>query len=353
MKKKIALLLACVLVFTSITACGSKPKEERVLNVYSWDEVYPQEVLNDFKAETGITVNFSAFDSNETMLSKLEASKGGDYDVVCGDDYILEPVIKKGLAQEIDVDKLSNYGNLNPMFQGQYFDPDNKYTVPYSAGMQTIIYDPEKVPFEIKGFNDLLDPRLKDSIGMNNNMLIMMALGLIADGHSVASEDPDEIAAAGQKLMDMAPNIHAIKDAGLEEDLVAGEISVGLLYTNQNYLALQSNPNLKVVFPEEGVGYGTMVQFIPSNAPHAEEAYEFMNYLLRPEVAKKCTELVANYSVNKEADKLFTDEEKESLTIPTNLDKSKMQVMKNVSEEAMNQRSELWTKFKNATGKAN
>lgn len=352
MKKKIAILMACVLVFTSITACGSQPKEERVLNVYSWDQVYPQEVLDDFKAETGITVNFSAFDSNETMLSKLEASKGADYDLVCADDYILEPISKKGLAQEIDTKKLSNYGNLNPKFQGQYFDPDNKYTVPYSAGIQTIIYDPEKVPFEIKSFNDLLDPRLKDSIGMNNNMLIMMGLALIADGNSVASENPDEIAAAGQKLIDMAPNIHAIKDSGLEEDLVAGEISVGLLYTNQNYLALQSNPKLKVVLPEEGVGFGTMVQFVPSKAENVDEAYEFMNYLLRPEVAKKCTQLVANYSVNKEADKLFSKEEKASLTVPEDLDQSKMQAMTSFSEEAMNQRSELWTKFKNATGKA-
>lgn len=352
MKKKIAILLTFVLVVTSVTACGSKPKEERVLNIYSWDQIYPQEVLDDFTKETGIKVNFSNFDANETMLSKLEASGGADYDLVCADDYILEPVIQKNLAQKIDTSKIENYGNINPIYQSQYFDPKNEYTVPYSAGIQTIIYDPEKVPFEIKSFNDLLDPRLKDSIGMNNNMLIMMGLALMADGGNVASENPKEIAKAGQKLIDMAPNIHAIKESGLEEDLVAGEISVGLLFTNQNYLALQSNPNLKVVYPTEGVGFGTMVQFIPSNAKNVDEAYEFMNYVLQPEVSKKCTELVANYSINKEADKLFSDKEKESFTLPENMDIDKMQVMKNFSEEAMNQRSELWTKFKNATGKA-
>ena len=347
MKKQFSMLLAGALL---LSGCGTGNQEKKELNLYSWDQMYPQEVLDDFTKETGIKINYSMFDSNETMLTKLESNDGSEYDVVVADDYILEPIIEKDLAQKIDSKALKNYENINPVYQSQYFDPKNEYTVPYGAGVQTIIYNPDLVNIDIQGFDDLLDPSLKDSIGMNNNMLIMMGLSLIADGENVSSEDPKAIEKAGQQLIDMAPNVHAIKDDNLQEDIVSGEISVGLLYTSQNNQALKENPNLKVVYPKEGVGFGTMVQFVPKNAPHSEEAIQFIDYILRPEVAKKCFEQIGNYSTNKAADQLFNKVDKKSLTLPKDLDMDKMQVMKNMSAKAMNQRSELWVEFKNACG---
>ena len=111
----------------------------------------PQEVLDAFTEETGIQVTYSNFDTDETMLAWLETAKGGDYDLVIADDYIIETAIQQGLVQELDTSKLENYGSINPVYQGQFFDPEDKYTVPYGAGVQTIVYDPSVVDVDIQG----------------------------------------------------------------------------------------------------------------------------------------------------------------------------------------------------------
>lgn len=352
MKKLIALALSLALSATVLTGCGKKQESESAgeLNLYTWDNLFPQEVLDGFTKETGIKINYSSFDSNETMLAKLEAAKGGDYDVVLADDYIIELAIQEGLAMPLDKEQIPNYENVNPLYQGRYFDPENAYTVPYGAGIQTIVYNPDLVDIEIKGFDDLLDPSLKDSIGVTNNFRVINGMSLIADGESVNAEDPAAIEKAGEQVKAMAPNIRFIKDDNPQEDLIAGEISVGLLYTSQVTQACIANPNLKVVYPEEGVGFGIMAQFIPSNAPHAKEAHQFINYILRPEVSKVCFEQVGYYCTNKAADALIDEQYRPFLTLPEELKMEDMEVAHNISAEAMELHSRLWTEFRTLCG---
>ena len=84
--------------------------------------------------------------------------------IVIADDYILETAIQEGLAEKLDKDSLENIENINPLYQGQFYDPDDEYTVPYGAGIPLIVYDPEQVDIDIKGYKDLWDPSLEDSI---------------------------------------------------------------------------------------------------------------------------------------------------------------------------------------------
>jgi spermidine/putrescine-binding protein len=92
----------------------------------------------------GVKKQKENFDYDETMLTKLETAKGGGYDLIIADDYIIETVIAKGLAQKLDKSRLSNYRNINPIYQKQFYDPADEYTVPYGAGVQTIVYDPRR-----------------------------------------------------------------------------------------------------------------------------------------------------------------------------------------------------------------
>ena len=126
----------------------------------------PQEVLDGFTEETGVKINYVNFDFDETMLAKLEAAGGGDYDLVIADDYIIETAISEDLVQKLDPSKLSNYKSINSVYQGQFFDPEDEYTVPYGAGVQTIVYDPSLVDLEITGYADLWDKSLEDSVGI-------------------------------------------------------------------------------------------------------------------------------------------------------------------------------------------
>ena len=133
-KKAAAIMLCAALGASMVTGVSVSAKDKDELVLYTWDGMVPQEVLDDFEKETGTKVVYSNFDTDETMLEKLSQAKGGDYDVVIADDYIIDSAVKEGLVQKIDKDTVTNFGNINPLFQGQFYDPDDEYTVPYGAG---------------------------------------------------------------------------------------------------------------------------------------------------------------------------------------------------------------------------
>ena len=295
MKKRVLAVVMCALMagtaFTGFKDAG----DDKELVLFTWEGMFPQEVLDDFEKETGVKVVYSNFDTDETMLEKLSMAKGGDYDIVIADDYILETAIQEGLAEKLDKDSLENIKNINPLYQGQFYDPDDEYTVPYGAGIPLIVYDPEQVDIDIKGYKDLWDPSLEDSIALTANYRVLN-----------------------------------------------GEASVAFLYTSQVTAALAENPDLKVVYPEEGLGFGIMGMFIPSEAPDKDAAYSFMDYIMQPEVAAKCTDYIGYYSTNKAADELVNPD----LVVPD--DVTKGEIVQNVSQDADAQYQKNWTEFKAA-----
>ena len=167
-KKKVVLtkahrvILAAVIGF--IVAVGLyfiiSGSRRETFTLYTWAEMFPQEVLDGFEKANNVRINYVNFDYDETMLTMLETSQGGGYDLVIADDYIIETVIEKGLAQKLDKSKLSNFRNINPIYQRQFYDRTDEYTVPYGAGVQTIVYDPSQVLLNITGYADLWDSKI-------------------------------------------------------------------------------------------------------------------------------------------------------------------------------------------------
>nr|WP_195456903.1 spermidine/putrescine ABC transporter substrate-binding protein [Ruminococcus sp. 1001713B170207_170306_F5] len=341
-KKAAAVMLCAALTAAMATGVSVSAKDKDELVLYTWDGMVPQEVLDDFEKETGTKVVYSNFDTDETMLEKLSQAKGGDYDVVIADDYIIESAVKEGLVQKLDKDAITNWGNINPLFQGQFYDPDDEYTVPYGAGIPLIVYDPDQVDIDIKGYKDLWDPSLEDSIAIIGAYRVICGITQLSMGESMNEDDVDVIARTGEKLQELAPNIRLIQDDNTQNALLNGEASVAFLYTSQVTQALKDNPDLKVVYPEEGLGFGILGTFIPSEAPNAEAANEFINYLLQPEVTAKCINSVGYYNTNKAADDLVD----ENLVVPD--DVTKGESIENVSQEAEQEYNKIWTEFKAA-----
>ena len=344
MKKKIVSMILCAaLAGSMLTGCGEKKEEDnKELVLYTWEGLFPQEVLTDFEDETGIRIISSNFDSNETMFEKVQQSDGKDYDLVIGDDYIIEQIVNNGLAKELDKEKLKNYDNINPLYQSQFYDPENKYTIPHGAGIPLIVYDPEQVDFEIQGYEDLWNPALEDKIATIASYRAVEGMVLLTKGKSMNEQDPAVIKEAGEKLKELAPNIRMIQDTNTQNALLNGEASVGILYTSQVIAALAENPDLKVVYPKEGLGFGIMNFFIPKNAPDTEEAYAFLDYILEPEVAAKCFDFVGYYCTNKAADELVNPD----LVVPDSVTKG--EIIQNVSAEAEEVYNQNWTEFKAA-----
>lgn len=340
MKKSIVIALCVALSVTAAVPVSADSEKELVL--FTWENMFPQEVLDGFEEETGIKIVYSNFDTDETMFEKLSMAKGGDYDIVIADDYIIENVVQEGLAEKLDQSKLTGFENINPLYQGQFYDPDNEYTIPYGAGIPLIVYDPEMVDIEIKGYADLWDPSLEDSIALVANYRVINGITNLTLGKSMNEEDVESIKETGEKLLELAPNVRLIQDDNTQNALLNGEASVGFLYTSQVTAALAEYPELEVVYPEEGLGFGIMGMFIPSQAPNKEAAYQFMDYILQPEVAAQCTDFIGYYSTNKAADELVNPD----LVVPDSVKKG--EIVQNVSAEAEEQYNKNWTEFKAA-----
>lgn len=359
MKKSLAIALALVLCLALFAGCGSTPAgsdaatapapSSGAINLYTWEGMFPPEVLESFTAETGIKVNFSSFDSDETMLAKLEAAKGGDYDVVIADDYIIELAIQQNLVQKLNKEQIPNIGNINPIFQGQFFDPTDEYTVPYGSGVQTIVYNPTTVDIDIKGYADLWNPALADNLAVIGNYRVINGMALKVLGESYNTTDLATIEAAGKKMLELAPNIRLIKDDNVQDDLISGEVSAAVMYTSQVTQACLANPDLKVVYPTEGIGFGVMAQFIPVNAPNAAGAHAFINYILTPEVAKQSFEALSYYCTNSAADDLIDPAYQSFLTLPDDFS-GETEMIRNISAEADEAHVKAWTAFKTACG---
>ena len=348
MKKFFALLLALTMLCACAAAETVNQVDEQVLNIFSWEGYIDYEtVIKPFEEETGVKVNYATFASNEEMYEKLSAAKGGDYDLILASDYMLNRVREEGLMQKFDPEIVSNFGNLNPDFTHQYFDPDSEYVVPYVSGIPLIVYDPSVVDVEIKGFNDLWNPALKDSIGLIDDARVTIGMVLLSMGQSMNTPDEAVLAEAADKLAALKDNIHVLEYENLHNYLVSGDVSVAYTFTPFVALALDANPDLAVVWPEEGLGFGIDGCFIPVNAPHAKNANLFLEFLLRPEIASICAQWQYYCSPNAAAQEILPDWYKENPVFNGIYDRiGDAEYIKNLSSADEQKFQDIWTKFK-------
>jgi len=165
-------------------------------------------------------------------------------------------------------------------------------------------------------------------------------------GESYNITDTAKIAEAGNMLKELAPNVRLIKDDNLQDDLLSGEIDAAIMYTSQVTTAMLSDPSLKVVFPEEGIGFGIMGCFVPSKAPNAEAAHKFLSYILEPERAAQCFEYLGYYCTTAAADEFINEEYRGFLTLPAEFTKDNMEMIGNITAEADEAHALAWTEFK-------
>ncbi len=343
--KRIAALALVLVMLLSLTACGESGSRSLggELNLYTWEGMFPQELLDGFTEKTGVKINYSNFALNEDMLAKLEETKGGDYDVVLADDYILELVRTEGLMQKLDPSLLTTWENIDPLYQGYFYDPDNEYTIPIGAGVPLIVYDKELTGFELTSYEDLWDERLADNVAITANYRVIDGITLKTMGESFNTNDTAVIEKAGEKLKELAPNIRLIIDDNTQDYIISGEVAAGFLYTSQVTMAMQARDDLSICYPKEGLGFGIMGMFIPSDAPNTEAAYAFFDYMMDAGNYAKWAEFMGYYSTNKAANEHISDEMRPLLTLPEGTEKG--EIIQNVSTEAEDMHSQIWREF--------
>lgn len=343
MKRFLAMLLAALMLCIGMTALA---EEEKVLNIFTWEGYVDENTLGMFMDETGIQVNFQTFASNEEMLLKLQANGGSEYDIIIASDYIVKAAADEGLLMNLDKEKLTNWANLNPYYLGQYFDPENAYSVPYTAGSPMIVYDPAQVEGEITSFADLWNEQFVDSLWMIDDARVVTGEVLKSLGYSYNTTDEAQLAEAAAKLAELKGNIRVLEYDMSYNYLVSGEVKAAYLFTPYVINSLMENPDLVAVYPSEGIGFGIDSIIVPVNAPHPENAHTFIDFYLRPEIAAMVAEWQWYINPNQAAEELIdpTFAAMSPLHIPDELQATKEYVEPLGENESLFQ--DLWTSFK-------
>lgn len=340
----IGLLSGCQSKSTASSASGG----EKVLNLYTWANYVPDDVIKKFESQTGIKVNFSNFSTNEEMLAKLQANKGSEYDVIICADYIIDLMGKQKtvLMKPIDKSKIQNYKNIDPTTLNQYFDKGNKYSIPYTLGGEMIVYNPDKVKFDVKGLKDLWNPSLKNSVVLLDDPRSVIGMTLTKLGYDVNTTDKTQLDQAKAELKKLKPNVKVFDADTPHNSLISGDTSIGVMWGSQASAALKGNSKLKIVYPEEGMQFEEDNFIIPVNAPHSENAEKFINFMLDGKNADMANEETEYISTNTATKKYSSNEYLNNKAVfVSSSEFKKARQIKDVGD-ATKQYDLIWSEFK-------
>ena len=341
---------------TDSAASGSADGGE--LYVYNWGEYIDEDVISQFEEETGITVVYDLFETNEEMYPVIEAG-AVNYDVVCPSDYMIQKMRENDLLAELNFDNIPNIDQIDPAYMemSQAFDPENKYSVPYCWGTVGILYntrllDELGVPAPTK-WADLWDERLSGEILMQDSVRDAFMVALKKDGYSMNSESKDELEQAKQELIDQKPLVQAYVIDQVRDKMIGGEAAVGVIYSGemlyiQDEVAnLGLDYNLEYVIPEEGTNLWLDSWVIPKNAKNKENAEKWIDFMCRPEIAKANFEYITYPTPNKGAFELLDEDMQNNKAVFPDIDSLKdSEVYQYLGDDTDAIYNELWKEVK-------
>jgi spermidine/putrescine transport system permease protein len=257
------------------------------LNIYTWSSYISPRVIHGFEREFHCHVNYDLYDSNEALLTKLQAGNV-DYDLVVPSDYMVEILVHQGLLAKLDKSRLPNaWANTEPRFLGLPFDPHNDYSVPYAWGTTGLAYRSDLVGGNLDGWDALFDPRFAGHILLLDDTREVFGMALKKLGYSLNSTDPDEIRQARDLLLRQKPWVKGYNSSNFEQDLAAGDAWIAQAFNGNLTFVMHDEPRIRYVIPKEGCTISVDSACIPRRAPHPALAQDFINYFHRTEVAAR------------------------------------------------------------------
>lgn len=274
-----------VLLATTPVFAGEK------VYVYNWTEYLPASVLKQFTEETGIEVVYSTYDSNETMYAKLKLIQKDGYDVVVPSTYFVSKMGHENMLLPLDRAQLPNMKDLDPNLLDKQYDKGNKYSIPYMWGSTGIGINSDAIPLsEITSWKDLWNPKYKGSLLLQDDMREVFHMALKINGHSSNTTDPKEIEEAYLLLKDLMPNVLLFNSDSPRLPYLAGEVNLGMIWNGEAWMAEQENKAIHYIYPTEGVNLWVDSFVIPKSARNIKNAHAFINFMMKPEIAKVCVE---------------------------------------------------------------
>jgi spermidine/putrescine transport system substrate-binding protein len=255
------------------------------LVVYHWFEYMPQELLDQFTAETGINVTMDTYDSNEAMLASLKAGGMGTYDVAVPGDYMVAIMAGEGLLDTIAEGELANKGNIAPEWADPSFDPGRAHSIPYQWGSTAFSVDTEVYSGDINTTDILFNPpeELKGKINMLDSQGEVMAMASLHMGIPQCSTDREQLKALNDMLQGAKANWASFNSDTAKEVLVSGDAAAGMIYDGFSAKARAEKASITYAFPKEGYVVWMDNVVLLKDAPNRANAIKFMDFLLMPE----------------------------------------------------------------------
>ncbi len=321
-----------------------------VLNVYNWGEYIDDEevdVVSEFERLTGCDVNYTTFESNENMYSKLSGG-GVSYDIIIPSDYMVERLISEDMLLPLDYKNIPNYAKY---FDGEKYghlveNGIKDYAVIYNVGTTILIYNKNMVKEEPTSWKVLWDEQYKGKVLMFNNPRDSFAIAQFILGQSINTTNKEDWDKAAELLMEQRK---AVKPEYVMDEVFikmeSGEYAFATYYAGDYELMVENNPDLGFAFPEEGVNTFYDAMCIPSASQNKKGAEAFINFMLEPEVALANAEYIyyatPNKAVLENEDYSLIDSE---AVYPENLENT--QAFHNLPTDTLQYMNNLWMKVK-------
>lgn len=321
------------------------------VNVYNWGEYISDggegsmDVVSEFERLTGATVNYTNFESNENMYSKLVGG-GVSYDVIVPSDYMIDRLIDEDLLLPLDYDNIPNMKYIDPQYQNLFFDPDQKYSVCYNVGTTVLIYNKAMVDEEPDSWSVLWDEQYKDKVLMFNNSRDSFAIAQAYLGKDFNSTTEQDWVECAQLLAEQKDKVNPVYVMDEVFNLMeSGEYAFAVYYAGDYLLMVENNEDLGYCFPKEGVNAFFDAFCIPTCSKNKAGGEAFINFMHEPQVAYENCEYIYYRSPNitvegNEDSSLYGSEviyPKEELNT---------QYFKNLPQNIIELQNNLWTQVK-------
>lgn len=324
---------------TKTTSTGS-------LKVYNWGEYMDPQVLELFEKETGISVTYDEYETNESMYPII-AKGAADYDLICPSDYMIQKMSDEGLLEPINWSRIPNAKNIDDQYFefARGYDENNTYSMPYLWGTVGILYNKKMVKGPIDSWGVLWDTRYQDDILMQKSVRDAFGVALKYLGYSLNTTDEAQLDEAKQKLLEQKYSgvVQAYVVDEVRDKMIAGEAAMGVIYSGEALTCMEENEDLAYVIPKEGSNLWMDNFAIVKGAKNKENAEKFLNFLCRPEIMKMNFEYITYSVPSSKARELLPDEYKNSTIAFPALDSLKnCEVLKYVGKDGDSLYNQKW-----------
>lgn len=280
------------------------------LYIYTWADYTDDQLVERFKEKTGIDVQIDIYDSNETMLAKMQAGGGDNYSVIYPSDYMVTQMVDMGMLTEFDKSRLQGLDNLSSKWESPGYDPDNSHSVPYSWGTTGLIYNSKELSTPPEDWNYLWEN--KEALSRRMTMLddVRETLGAVLHslGYSYNSTDPAELEAAYEKLLELKPALASFKSFGWQDELLGGDLLLAQAFSVEAIPVTLEDDTFEFVIPASGSSVWTDTMVIPTTAPNVDAAYEWINFNLNSDVSAETVKRLYFATPNAEAKEMLPEE---------------------------------------------